>query len=126
MKYRIEMTFEFEIIFEMDCSALTFREPVGLGFLVVLQQWCALLYLIGCLIGNTVFEALTQNAEDFIVNQFVAFELHIGLPLAAWIIHVALIDGRHTVELLMIPWIVLLIWDNNRFYPRIQSKSVVR
>lgn len=94
---------------------LTLGKPVLGSLLVLIQQWPALDHMIWRLIHHTVLETLSENVNNFVVHHAIATELLIGFEAADYIVSVALIDGWHATELLVVPGIRLVIRFDNCF-----------
>lgn len=93
----------------------TLDEPVLGGLFVLLEQWLALDHMVGRLVQGAILEALPQDVQDLVVHHAIPPELLIRLEAADGIVCVALIDGWHTTEALMVPIRLLLIRFDNRF-----------
>lgn len=63
--------------------------------------------MIRRLVQDAVLEAFSHDVQNLILDQLVALELLVGFEVAHVVVGVALIDGRHATELLMVPRIFL-------------------
>lgn len=87
------------------------------GALVIgVQQASAFDCMIWGLVEYTVFESLTQNAQDFVVDHLVTLKLLVGFEFADGIVCVTLVDGRHSTQLLVVPWVMRLVRCYDTFY----------
>lgn len=64
--------------------------------------------MIRCFVQDAILEALSHDVQNLVIDQLVALVLLVGFEDAYVVVGVALIDGRHATELLMIPRIFLL------------------
>lgn len=88
---------------------LTLCEPILGALLVDLVNWATLSVTIRTLVQHAVLEPLTKDAQHLVVDQTVPLELLIRLEFAHQVIRVALVDGGHTPELLVVPRVLVLI-----------------
>lgn len=65
--------------------------------------------MIWSLVQHAVLKAHTKDGEDVVVDSLVALELLVGLEQAHRVVGVALVDGRHTTELLVVPRILFTV-----------------
>lgn len=93
-------------------NILTLREPVRFRLEICIDDVFTFGHMVGWLVKNTILETFAQNAQNLAVDHFVAFELLICLVYANTVVGVALIDGWHTAQFLMIPRILLLVWKD--------------
>lgn len=96
--------------------SLTLGEPVLGSLLVVLVDGPAFTVTVGALVQHTVLESLAEDAQHFIVHQAIPLELLVRLELADEVIRVALVDGGHSAELLVVPRVLLLVWLDDGFW----------
>jgi hypothetical protein len=95
---------------------LTLDEPVFSSFVVDIHEWLTLFHVIGGFVEHAVLESLTQNAQNRVVDKFVALPLLVGFEHAHLVVDIALVDGWNTTELLVVPGILFTVWFDNFFY----------
>jgi len=100
----------------VDSEITILDEPVLGGLLIDLIYRLALGQVIRCFVQDAIFEALTQDCQDFVLHHAISTPLLVSFKHAHMIVRVALVNAGHTVELLVIPGITFPIWFHNRFY----------
>lgn len=103
---------------------LTLDEPIFGGLLVLIQQRLALDNVIRGLVQGAVLEALAQYVDNLIVHHTIPAELLIRFEPADGVVHIALIDGRHATEALMVPVVLLLVWFHYGLCKVIEKKHI--
>lgn len=101
---------------------LTFREPVRRCVFVDVHQGPALLNVVRSLVQHAIFKSEAKDRDDLVLNVLIALELDVGFEYTDVIISVALINGRNSSELFMIPRILLTIRLDDFFYGADEKK----
>lgn len=109
------MYFQSISIEKLQKFPLTFSEPISCSMFISVQQTLALFHMIRALIEHAILKSLSQNSQNVIVHLTISFKLLIGFEFANGIVCVALIDGGHSAQFLMVPGIVFLVGLNDGF-----------
>jgi hypothetical protein len=107
---------KLEISSNSSFLQLTLDEPVLSSFVVGVHQRLTLAHMIRRLVQDAVLESLSQDAQDRVVDEFVASPLLVGFEHTHLVVDVALVDGGNATELFVVPRILLAVWLDDFFY----------